>query len=123
MKRHLEGERKAYDDFQKQVEGYSNNPALPNDLKNIIKAYGTKVGQNKINYESAINHIGGVSLNSMGTLKQKLENIKKEVLLSEKQTEAAKKADSYGKLKDFEYERFMNIKLSLLHYLNAQMLI
>lgn len=44
-------------------------------------------------------------------------------MLSEKQTDQTKKTESYGKIKDFEYERFMSMKLSLLHYLNAQMLI
>ena len=121
MQRHLQGEKKAYEDFKKQVDGYSK--ILPIDLKSIVTEYSTKVDKNSTNYESAIHHIGSISLNSMGTLKQKLENIKKEVLLSDKQTDPVKKANCLEKLKDFEYERFMNMKLSLQHYLNAQMFI
>ena len=66
-------------------------------------------------YATTIRHIETVSMGALATLPKKFEAYKKSI------KDSAKQPAELEKIKDFEFDRLESTKLSLLHFINAQM--
>lgn len=66
-------------------------------------------------YATTIKHIEGVSISCLAALPKKFETYRKAIKVSDKQP------SELHKIKDFEFDRLEHTKLSLCHFINAQM--
>ena len=81
----------------------------------IVLELAQKMDQIDKVYETTIRHIETVSLTSLNVLPKKFDDYKKALKTADQ------KPSELQKIKDFEYDRIEFTKMSVLHFINAQM--
>ena len=117
IKAQLEAERKSYCvEMKKNLQLYAaQNQIESEQFKRIVLDLLGKVDELDGVYGEAIQHIENVPIAALAGLPKKYETYKKSIRISNKNPAELQK------IKDFEYDRLEHTKLSLCHFINAQM--
>ena len=110
-------ERKAYCvDMKDALIKYANRHQIDSEqFKMIVLELAQKMDQIDKVYETTIRHIETISLTSLSVLPKKFDDYKKALKTADQ------KPSELQKIKDFEYDRIEFTKMSVLHFINAQM--
>ena len=117
MKQQLDAERRTYCvDLKKNLIEYGSKNQIDSEQFNMIvqELAGQMDKVDKV-YTQAISHIDKISITSLNVLPKKYEDYKKAIKSSDSNP------SELQKIKDLEYDRIEFTKMSMVHFINAQM--